>query len=333
MPDTRRILVVKLSALGDLFHAVPVVHRLKQELGGVIDWVTQPEYAGLAACHRDVDRVLAFPRKGSVADLVRFRKALRTRRYDLAVDLQGLTKSGMVLGMARAGRKLAPSRPRELAGWFATETPAFRAETPHAMDRLFDTLRHLDIDPEPVVYPLDFPEIEPLPGTGPRLAIAPRSRWPGKDWPAEKFVELVETLREERKVDVFILGGPGDRELGESMAARMGTDTWNLCGGHSLTELGAVLKQIDCLVCNDSGPMHYAAAVGTPLVALFGPTDPAQTGPWGRGHLVLRPPEPPGGYPDHRSYKHMDHGLIAGISVADVADAVRAQLSRNQQEA
>lgn len=331
MPD--RILVVKLSALGDLFHAMPVVHRLREHFDCPVDWVTQPEYADLVVCHRDVDRVLCFPRKGSPGDLIRFRRELRARRYDLAVDLQGLAKSGLVLGMANAERKLAPSRPRELAGRFAHEVPEAGAPTPHAMDRLFDTLRHLGIDPEPVEYPLDFPKVDPLPGRGPRLALAPRSRWPGKDWPAKKFVQLVEKLRLERRLDVLILGGPADSEAGAELCAEIGDRCWNLCGVHPLSHLGGVLKQVDCLVCNDSGPMHFAAAVGTPLVALFGPTDPARTGPWGEGRVVLRPPPGPEGYPDPRSYKRPDASLISRIPVDEVAAAVKSQLESARKEA
>ena len=87
-----------------------------------------------------------------------------------------------------------------------------------------------------------------------------------------------------------------------------------------------MLQHLDAVVSNDSGPMHLAAAVGTPLVALFGPTDPALTGPWGEGPIVLRPPAGPEGYPDHRSYKDPDAGFIARISVDEVVEAVVKQV-------
>jgi ADP-heptose:LPS heptosyltransferase len=326
MAEPKRLLVIKLSALGDLFHAVPVVHRLKQEYGCPIDWVTQPEYVDLVRCHPDVDEVLAFPRKGGVGDLLRFRKKLRECAYDMVLDLQGLTKSGVVMGMAWGKRKIAPSSPRELCRWFANEVPPAKAESPHAMDRLFDTLKYLKIDPNPVVYPMTFPEVEALTGEGPRLAIAPRSRWPAKDWPEENFVALIRRLQEHRPWKVVILGGPADRDLGKRIVDQTGARVENLCGTHPLLHLGGLLKQIDVVVSNDSGPMHFAAAVGTPLVALFGPTDPAKTGPWGEGHRVIRPEPGPGGYPDHRSYKNGDRSLISRITVDEVAEAVEAQL-------
>jgi len=328
MAEVGRILVVKLSALGDLFHAVPVVHRLRSHYGAAVDWVTQPEYAELIGCCRDVDEVLCFPRRGALKDTMAFRRRLRARKYDLAIDLQGLMKSGLVLGMARAGRKLSPSSPREGSGIFAGETPPATAKTPHALDRLCDTLRYLEIEPKPLRYLFDFPKSEPLPGASPRLAVAPRSRWPAKDWPVEKYIDLIRRLQQERPLDVFILGGPGDAELGSHMKETLGEGVWNLCGRRPLLELGDVLKQVDCLVCNDSGPMHFAAAVGTPLVALFGPTDPALTGPWSDRATVLRPLPGPEGYPDHRSYKQGGNAMIGRLTVEEVAAAVEARLPR-----
>lgn len=327
MAEVRRVLVVKLSALGDLFHAMPVIHGLKARYACPVDWVTQPEYAELAGCHRDVDRVVCFPRRGGPAAWRSFVRELRRERYDLAVDLQGLFKSGLTLGLSRASRKIAPSAPREGAGWFAREVPKAQAASPHALDRLLDTLRHLEIPCDSLVWPLDFPAAVPLPGGRPRLAVAPKSRWPAKDWPLERFAEALQRLRAARDVDVVVIGGPADRTAGEHLLEALNGDrVWNLCGQTPLMHLGAQLREVDCLLCNDSGPMHFAAAVGTPLIALFGPTDPAKTGPWGDGHTVLRPPPGPGGYPDPRVYKDPDNRFIHSLQVDDVVNAVLDRL-------
>ena len=327
MEDCKRILVIKLSALGDLFHAVPVVHMLKSHFQCPVDWVTQPEYVALVNCHRDVDRVIAYPRRGGVGAWRGFLGALRARRYDLVLDLQGLFKSGLSMGLAKGTRKISPSSPREFSQFFAHETSGSLAQTPHAMDRLLDSLRHLGISPADAVYPLDFPPADPLPGRRPRLAIAPKSRWPAKDWPMEHFIACAQGVRAQVDADVVVLGGPDDRPAGESLVKGMGGRAWNLCGETPLIQLGSQLRDVDCLLCNDSGPMHFAAAVGTPLVALFGPTDPAQTGPWGEGHAILRPPPGPGGYPDHRSYKQPGNAFISQIPVARVVDAVVEKLT------
>ncbi len=322
-----RILVVKLSALGDLFHAVPVVHALKRHYGGEIDWVTQPEYAELVACHRDVNRVICYPRRGGVREWRVFLKDLRRDRYDMVCDFQGLFKSGLAMGLSRGRRKISVSAPREGSGWFADEIPASTAASPHAMDRLADTLRHLGIEFGQPEYPMVFPPAPSLPGNRPRLGIAPRSRWPAKDWPAERFAAVIRALRDRCELDVVILGGPGDVNVGtEIMRDAGGTGIWNLCGQRPLIQLGAQLQEVDVLLCNDSGPMHFAAAVGTPVVALFGPTDPSLTGPAGEGHTVLRPLPGPEGYPPHRSYKEPDNGFISKLNVGEVTNAVWACL-------
>jgi ADP-heptose:LPS heptosyltransferase len=330
MPEASRILVVKLSALGDLFHAVPVVHLLKQAYKCPVDWVTQPEYVDLVRCHRDVDRVLAFPRRGGWAERKAFARALRKESYDLAVDLQGLTKSGLVLALARAERKVAPSRRRELSWLLANERVPARQDSRHALQGLLDSLRYLEVPTQPIRYPLTFPNVDALPGEGPRLGIAPQSRWAAKDWPEERFVELVKRLRETRPWQVVLLGGPADCQLVERLASEMGPPVVNLCGARTLPGLGSVLQQLDVVLCNDSGPMHYAAAVGTPLVALFGPTDPALTGPWGEGHEVIRAKPGPEGYPDPRSYKTGDRSWISKITVAQVAAAVERQYEKRK---
>lgn len=326
-PHSNRILVVKLSALGDLFHAVPVVHALKRHYGGAVDWVTQPEYAELVRCNRDVERVLCFPRRGGPAAWRKFWLDLRRERYDLVCDFQGLFKSGLVLGLARGKRKISVSSPREGAGWFADEIPASLAGTPHAMDRLTDTLRHLGVAVDPPVYPMQFPPAPALPGNHPRLGIAPRSRWPAKDWPPESFAAVIRALRERCDLDVVIFGGGGDSLTAETIIREAGGERiWNLCGTGSLTQLGAQLREVDVLLCNDSGPMHFAAAVGTPVVALFGPTDPLLTGPVGEEHAVLRPAPGPGGYPPHRSYKQAGNDFIATLAVPEVTEAVWSRL-------
>lgn len=328
MAEIRRVLVVKLSALGDLFHAMPVIHLLKTHYGCEVDWVTQPEYAELAACHRDVDRVIAFPRKGGLSAWRRFAKELREQHYDLVLDLQGLFKSGVVLGLSRATRKIAPSSPREGAAWFAREVPRSAADSPHALDRLLDTLRHLELPTGPLAWPLDFPPADPLPGRRPRLAVAPKSRWPAKDWPLERFADALRRLRAASDVDVVVIGGPDDHDAGETLVQALNRErVWNLCGKTPLIHLGSQLREVDCLLCNDSGPMHFAAAVGTPLVALFGPTDPEKTGPWGGGHTVLRPPPGPEGYPEPRVYKDSENQFIHALTVDEVVKAVLGQLT------
>lgn len=327
MSDIKRILVVKLSALGDLFHAVPVVHRLAEQYHCKIDWVTQPEYVDLVACHRDVDRVIAFPRKGGVGASGTFVKQLRIRKYDLALDLQGLTKSGLVMGLCRAERKIGCGRPREASRLFVREIPPSPPDSRHARDILMDSLVYLGLETDPVCYPLAFPAVSGLPATEPPvLALAPKSRWPAKDWPLENFCELAKRVQGDLGAAVWVVGGPQDVSAGDRIVEALEGRGLNLCGRFPLLALGPLLQQVSCLVSNDSGPMHFAAAVGTPLVALFGPTDPDFTGPRGEKVQVLRPDPGAEGYPEHRSYKHGDNRFIARLPVERVFQAVASAL-------
>ena len=318
-----RILLIKLSSLGDLFHAVPAAHLLKTHFGCSVDWVTQSEYVPIVRCHRDVDRVLPFPRHGSLSAWRCFRRNLREVHYDLVVDLQGLLKSGIICGMARETRAVGCSYPREGASLFWTDAPKAQNPTRHAVDRILDTLTHLEVPVSPIRYPLDFPTPTALPTERPVVALAPKSRWPGKDWPLDAFIELGRKLIEDHAANVWVIGGPEDRKACTSVSDALGTRAHNLCAAFPLLELGGALSQATLLICNDSGPMHFAAAVGTPVIALFGPTDPARTGPYGNIHQVLRPAPGPEGYPDHRSYKRVDNAFIAQIPVEDVLEAAR----------
>jgi heptosyltransferase-1 len=321
-----RILVIKLSAFGDLLHAVPIAHRLAEHFDCPVDWVTQPEYAELVGLHRNVERVLIYPRKGALKKMPAFVNVLREQQYDLAVDLQGLAKSGMVMGLARAKRKISCAVTREGAQLFGKERPPYGGGE-HAMEVLRDTLRYLEIDPDPVVYPMNWPEVGDPGGSVPRIGIAPRSRWPGKDWPEERFISLGQRLVTEVGASLHVFGSPQDEEIGRRIAGAVGDQAVSQCGRYTLPELGAALQQMDCMICNDSGPMHLSTAVGTQLVALFGPTDPAKTGPWGEGPVVLRPEPGPEGYPDHRAYKTMDNAFIGQITEEEVFEAVARLLT------
>jgi len=282
-----RVIIVKLSSLGDLFHALPAVHNLKAGLNAEIDWVTQPEYADLVRCFSVANRVIAFPRRGFLPQFPDFVSELRGTQYDLAIDLQGLLKSALVTRLARARRRIGPSYHREGAGLFYSSVAGKRDRTRHAVDQALDVVAHLGLPRVPVSFPVRFPERK-VEGARPRVALLPVSRWPSKNWPVQHFIDLAWRLRERRACSLFILGGPADVEVCREIEKALGPDVRNLAGTTNLVEMGAVLKEMDVLVASDSGPIHMAAAVGTPVVAIFGPTDPARTGPYGARHRVIR---------------------------------------------
>jgi lipopolysaccharide heptosyltransferase I len=282
-----QILVVKLSSLGDLFHALPAVRALRTGLGASVDWVTQTNYVEVVRCFSDVRRVIGFSRREWARECRPFLRELRRERYDLVVDLQGLTKSAIVTKLARSPRRIGPSYHRELSRIFYHEVAGHRDKHRHAVEEALDVVRHLGLPmPATPEFPVVFPKRE-FSAAHPRIALAPCSRWATKNWPVTHFIAAARAIREQKNATFFLVGAPEDRPVCDQIAAALGDAAVNLCGQTSLLELGGVMAAMDLAVTVDTGPMHVAAAAGTPVLALFGPTDPKRTGPFGAQHRVL----------------------------------------------
>ena len=282
-----RILVIKLSSLGDLFHALPAVHNLKVALNASVDWVTQEEYVDLVKCFTPVDRVIPFHRKTFFRTLGSFMRELRAFEYDYIVDFQGLLKSAVVAGLARGGTRIGPSFSREGARLFYSAVAGKCNKRRHAVDENLDVVRYLGLGIIPHEFPVKFPSAG-LTAKRPRIAILPISRWQTKTWPAERFAEVGGILSKKTNATFFLLGGAGDKDACDRIAAAIGAAVINMAGKTSMSETGGILKEMDMLISNDSGPVHMAAAVGTPVVAIFGPTESLRTGPFGDKHCVVR---------------------------------------------
>ena len=281
-----RILIVKLSSIGDLFHALPAAHDLKTGLSADIDWVVQDAYVETVKYFSDVNRVIPFYRKAFFGNLRPFWRELRAYEYDYIIDLQGLLKSALVARMARGKVRIGPSFHREGSRLFYSAIAGKPNRNRHAVEQNLDVVRYLGLNVQEPVFPVQFPE-KKINDPRPRVALLPISRWPTKNWPATRFVELVERLQAARDVSVFIMGGSGDaRACAEIEGALQGRVT-NLAGRITLVESGSLLKEMDLLISNDSGPMHMGAALGTPCLVIFGPTDQVRTGPYGDIHRVV----------------------------------------------
>ncbi|HMO05358.1 MAG TPA: glycosyltransferase family 9 protein [Kiritimatiellia bacterium] len=278
-----RILVVKLSSLGDLFHALPAVAQVKAATGAEVDWVVNTGYAPLVSRFAPVRRVIGFPRQAFLARAPAFLRDLRAERYDLVLDLQGLMKSALVARAARGDKVIGPSFHREGSRWLYDAVTGPRNKERHAIDENFDLLDHLGIARGPVIFPVRFDPPAALP-PGPRVALLPRSRWETKNWPPAHFAAVARELLP--NASVYLFGAPEDRATcaGIATAAPGVTD---LCAQTSLLELGGWLGAMDLVITVDSGPMHIAAAAGTRVLAVFGATEHRRTGPYGDRHRVL----------------------------------------------
>lgn len=281
-----RILVIKLSSLGDLFHALPTVRNLKQELNATIDWVTQEPYVDLVKCFPDVNRVIAFPRRDFLMHSVAFIRDLRREKYELVLDLQGLLKSAMVARVARGGKRIGPSFAREGSRILYTAVAGPKNKNRHAVDEVLDVVRYLGFKVSTPEFPVVFPKTQ-RPEPSPRIAFIPCSRWLTKNWPAERFVEVGRALQERAGATIFLAGSPKDQPTCGVIEKQLGGCVINVCGKTSLIELGGLLQEVDLVITVDSGPMHMAAAVGRPVLAVFSATDPKRTGPYGERHRVV----------------------------------------------
>ena len=288
---SKRILIVKLSSLGDVFHALPAVHCLKVGLGVEVDWVIQSEYTELVRCFPDVAGVIAFPRHRYLRQGLPFIRALRSHEYDLVIDLQGLLKSAITARMARRTRVIGPSFCREGASLFYDAVAGRLDKNRHAVEENLDIVRYLGIGMLPVQFPVRFPARE-VAGEGPRVAVVPVSRGAAKNWPVERFSEMAKRLRREAGAAIYLFGSKEDEpacEVIRSAAAVGAADprVVNLAGRTTLVDMGGWFANMQLVIANDSGPIHMAAAIGTPVLAVFGPTDPKRTGPYGAQHRVI----------------------------------------------
>ncbi|MDD5475164.1 MAG: glycosyltransferase family 9 protein [Syntrophales bacterium] len=304
------ILIVKLSAIGDVVHTLPSLSALRKAFPEAhITWVVEAGASDLLQDHPDCDRVLVSFRKRWVNDLAHCRRirenlsearsfidALRDRVYDIAIDFQGLFKSAVIIGLSRAHRKIGYRSMQELSRFFYNETIPEDMEK-HAVMRYLDFVEYLGIPTcEPrftiavdeegrnrVARLLNENEI----GERVFVAVSPAALWETKLWDNESFAGLCDRISKELAVPV-VFTGAGDDNLIGLISQYMTQDAVDLSGRTSLRELACLYEKAALLVTTDSGPMHIAAAVGTPTVALFGPTSPSRTGPFGDGHTVVR---------------------------------------------
>jgi heptosyltransferase I len=298
-----RILLVKLSSLGDVIQALPTLEALRSLYPRAhLTWLVEDTYAPVLAGHPALDEVWAVPRPRlkndrlleKLRELFQAARRLREEPFDLVIDLQGLLKSAVWVALARGASKVGYDRTREFSYLALTERLAPYDPEAHAVWRYLNVARHLGAPAAPPRFrlglnlPEDSGHLRSLNTEQPLAVLHPGARWPTKLWPGANWARLAGWLVKEKGFQVVITGSPGDRELAGEIAARAGVPLLNLAGRTSLAELAAVLQAARVAVTTDTGPMHLACALGTPVAALFGPTAPWRTGPFGVGHEVVR---------------------------------------------
>lgn len=294
MPEPQRILLIKPSALGDVVHAMPIAHLLKRRFPRAhLTWLISTSFAQIARRHPDIDEVIEFHRKKSSdskeidrsnRSLLSLMETLQRADFDLVVDLQGLARSALFGVMTGAPKRIGFANAREMAWFGYTHRVRSRGRERHAIERYLDIAEELGCDRAPIRFDFGIDDddrryVDELIGqeTSP-IVFLPGTNWATKRWPVEYFDQLAHRLQS----NVFIAGADDVVELSKRIRAT------SLAGRTTLMQLAELLRRARLVVSNDSGPMHIAAAVGAPLVSLFGPTSPIRTGPYQRDSSVVR---------------------------------------------
>ena len=298
MVDFRRILLIKPSSLGDIVHALPVVAALKDRWPGArLTWLVKRQWADLVERAAGVDRV--WPVDATVGSWLGQVSALRAERFDLAVDLQGLFRSGALAWLSNASQRIGLANGREGSPWFYTHRVPVPTVEMHAVDRYLLVATALGAGPQGTpqfrfkMLEADFAvvrEVFQRKGSSvdsPWVAMNLSARWPTKRWPLSSFAVVLDQLYKEGLGPVAVIGSSSEQHEAIQLRTLTKNPFVDLSGAVSIGYLPALLSKAALVITNDSGPMHIAAAVGTPVVALFGPTSATRTGPYGAGHRPL----------------------------------------------
>jgi heptosyltransferase-1 len=332
-----RILIVRLSAIGDVLHGLPVLSALREALPqAYLAWVVEGRPSELLRNHPALDEIISVPRGWlkKPSAVWNLRRRLRELRFDIAIDLQGLTKSAAAAWLSGAPRRIgfAGQDGREISRWFNNELVL--PSVTHVVDRNLELLRAIAIEPRKVVFGLQGDPsardaarsmLEDARLDGRIVLINPGAGWPSKLWPSERYAAVAHELGKRHAVGSLVVwAGEQEHRWAQQIVAGSGGFA-RIAPPTSLSELAALTERAALFLGSDTGPMHLAAAVGTPCVALFGPSPGERNGPYGPGHIVLQKMRLNG---SSRARRTASDEAMRAITVDDVSTACAQLLAR-----
>jgi ADP-heptose:LPS heptosyltransferase len=330
-----KALAVRLSSIGDVVHALPALAALRRG-GWEVGWIAEPAGAGLLEGHPSLARLHRAPRGRALMlrELLQAAHELRAEAYDVAVDFQGLWKSAAWARLSGAPRLIGYARPwrrERLSSLLLRESVSLPPDLPHVLDKNLALLRPLGIE---AVGSRSFP----LPPTAAqaecvrkavdalglsRFAILnPGGGWPSKLWPAERYGAVARALRD-RGIASLVTWGPGEQPLADRVVSAADGSAVRAFPT-TLLEFVELARLARLVVAADTGPLHIACAVATPVVGLYGPTEPARNGPFSPDDKVVR--RIPLCSPCHRHRCRIHEGVMGAIATAEVVRAIDARL-------
>jgi len=318
-----RLLILKVSSMGDLVHASPVAAALKRAFPHLrIGWIAEDRYAGVLADSPRIDRLHIIPHRvlrerpfGRAArqSVLQLARELRAERYQVALDLQGLLKSAIWGVLGGVPLRYGAHRMREFTPLLLRRLPIPNRPDRHVVQQYLDAARWLGAPCEfpdlyaspddasapepPVEFPLHVPDAArqqvacKLAQLGvddaPLISMNPSAGREWKRWRLENFAALSDRIEAEWGIPVVFVGGPSDKPLEKQLARLRSRPLRSLIGRTSLKEAMAVVQRSAVHVCGDTGTAHIAAAFRVPVVSLYGPTSPDRTGPYGQRARAL----------------------------------------------
>ena len=331
-----RILIVRPSALGDVARTAPALVTLRKAYPDArIDWLVASPLADVIAHHRDLNHIVPFPRNrfGSLwrrpsvaAEALCWASQLRKAQYDLVVDLQGLLRSGVFTWLTRAPRRVGFANAREMAHRAYNRRHTVGTQL-HTVDRMLKLLELEGYAPQRDMrlYVSDGDQhwwkqyrTQHRFADQPYFVVAPSARWRCKCWPIDRYIEIAKRLVQTRHAGekCVILAAADERKMVQPLVHALGDSA--LLPTTTVGQMMSVIQHANLLIGNDSSPLHIAVGLDTPLTAIFGPTDPAIVGPYGRDDCVIQPPhidrQTMAQYRRHRD----DQSLISQVSIESV---------------
>jgi len=285
----RRICLLRLSALGDVCHVLPVLRTLQDAWPGVqLTWVIGKLEHRLLGHLPGVEFVV-FDKKAGRGAYTDLRRRMKGRRYDVLLHMQLAIRASLAAALVRADLKVGfdRARARELQ-WLFTNAQIAPRQREHVLDSLFGFAERLGLRGRSMRWDIPLPEPaldyarRAIPDGEPTLVISPCSSHAARNWSAAGYAAIADHAVVRHGLRVLICGGPSplEREYGARIAALMRQPCVNLVGKDTLPELLATLARATLLVSPDSGPAHMATAVGTPVIGLYAATNPARSGPY-----------------------------------------------------
>ena len=334
-----RILIVRLSAIGDTIHGLPVLCALRDHLPNAhLSWVVESRSAAVLQGHRALDRLIVAPRGWLRSPMVLWRltRQMRSVRAQIAIDLQGLAKSAIAARLSGAPVRIGAAAPdgRECSTWLNNRLVNLTAT--HVVDRYLELLKPLGISrptprfdvPRHAEDEIKIGRFVRDRGLGGGFALLnPGAGWASKRWPVERLAAVARHLGRERRLpSVVVWAGAMERAMADQIITTSGGFA-HMAPATTLGELAELARRARMFVGSDTGPLHLAAAVGTPCVGLYGPVSAQRNGPYGSGHIAIQRMLLEG---SSRERREASDASMRAIEVADVCDACDRLLGHEQ---